>query len=149
MNWNWLPWCGDEQDGTKDSTYEDEVIQRCDHDFEQTTEQLGPDLVNSTIEDGHLVIPVNEVVEEFCEKCGEPGLDGEAHPYDSQDYTHLAPYDGKWSRVSHDLVFKPEFQKEPELSVSVALTGPEEDGGNGRVLVNRTDTAESPFDVTD
>jgi len=145
MNWNyWLPWRDYPQDGNEDLSYEEEVIERCDHDFEQTTEQLGPDFVSSTIEDGYLVVPVKEVVKEFCEKCGEPGYKGE-----TDDYITDTHYTGKWSRVSHHLVFKPEFRKEPDLSVSAALTEPEECGGENRVLVNQSDMTGALFTVTD
>lgn len=131
MNWNyWLPWRDYPQDDTEDSTYEDEVIERCDHDFEQTTETLGPDLANATIENGYFVVPVNELVEEFCEKCGEPGYQGEANPYD-----------GKWTRVGHHLVFEPAFQMDPDLTVSDALTEPVE--ADADIVVDKNGKAET------
>jgi len=151
VNWNyWLPWRDYPDVQVEDSSYEDEVIERCDHDFEQTTELLEPDMAQATIEDGFLVVPQMELVEEFCVKCGEPGLDGEAHPYEGRDYAYLAPYDGKWTRVAHRLAFRPDFEIDPGLSVSDALTEPEEqDDGNGRVLVNQSDESDEPFGVTD
>lgn len=164
MNWNyWLPWREYPQDDTEDSTYEDEVIERCDHDFKQTTETLGPDFRNITIEDGYLVVPVNELVEEFCTKCGEPGLDGEADPYDLPGNAYSAAYSGEWTRVGHHLVFEPAFEMDPDLNVSDALTEPVgadadfevgEDGetakvsgeDDNRVIVN---TSEETYGVTD
>lgn len=164
MNWNyWLPWREYPQNGTEDSTYEEQVIERCDHGFKQTTERLGPDLTDATITHGHLVVPVIEQVEEFCEKCGEPGYKGEADHYGARDYVYAAPYEGKWTRASHHLVFEPAFEMDPDLTVGDALTEPVEadadfevakDGetkkvsgeDDGRVIVN---TSEETYGVTD
>jgi hypothetical protein len=164
MNWNyWLPWRDYPQDDTEDSSYEDEVIERCDHDFEQTAELL-PNLAfgEATIEEGHIVVPQYEKVEEFCVKCGEPGLDGEANPY-ADDY--VGYFSGTWTRVGRRLAFKPTFEIDPDLSVSDAMMEPveqpadyvvDEDGtvekvedeeGAGRVIVNQSD--EAAFGVTD
>ena len=172
MNWNyWLPWRDYPQDDNEDLSYEEEVMERCDHDFEQTTARLGPDLANATIENGYLVVPVNEGVEEFCEKCGEPGYQGEPDRYKGRAYDvaytgewpYEAVYTGEWTRVSHHLVFEPAFEMDPDLSVGDALTEPveadadfevDEDGetttvsreDEGRVIVN---TSEKIYGVTE
>lgn len=167
MNWNyWLPWRSVEQNDDKDSTYESEVKERCDHDFEQTRDQLlDPNFSEATIDSGLLVVPQYEVVEEFCEKCGEPGYKGELHPYESSDYTYLAPYNGKWTRVAHRLAFEPAYEVDPDVSLSNALSEPveadadivvDEDGEaevveddeDGRILVSQGNH-DADFDVTD
>lgn len=148
MNWNyWLPWREYPED-SKDSTYETKVIERCDHDFEQTTEIIGPDLGKATIEDGYLVVPVKELVQEFCEKCGKPGYQGEANPYEEYDYAYSMDfYDGNWSRTSHKLAFEPAFEIEPGRSVADVPEKVGEDSPDpGRVLVNESD---QDYDVTD
>jgi len=142
MNWNyWLPWRECPQNGTEDSTYEEQVIERCDHDFKQTTKRLGPCLVNATIENGYLVVPVEERVEEFCEKCGKPG-----DRYKGRDYE--TAYTGEWTRISYRLVFEPAFKMDPDLSIEDALTEPVGADGEdeSRVIVN---TSEETYGVTD
>lgn len=155
MNWDTiLPWRSED---SEDSSYEDEVIDRCDHDFEQTTQPLPRcDLREAKFEDGLLVIPRYEEVEEFCTKCGEPGLDGEVHPYESKDFEYLTPYDGSWVRVAELAVFTPNFVMDPDLSVSDATTEEAEDDGENRVIVSREESEEeapavphTDFGVTD
>jgi len=156
MNWNWLPWRGAEESGTKDSTHEEEVIDRCDHDFEQTTELLPyPRFGEAKMEEGHLVVPHYERVEEFCTKCGEPGLDGEASPYGPGYVTNIT-FGGEWIRVAQHLVFKPDFVMDPDLSVSDAFTEEVEEEGENRVIVSREEEEEeaplvphTDFGVTD
>lgn len=127
MNLNyWLPWRSDSDD-SKDSTYEDEVIRRCDHDFEQTVElQPRPIIEEGYIEDGYLVFPQYELVEEFCTKCGEPGLHGEANPY-GDTYQSVMGFSGEWTRVARKLVIDPDFVMGPDCSVSDAVAEPVED----------------------
>jgi hypothetical protein len=165
MNWNyWLPWRDYPQNDSEDLIYEDEVIRRCDHDFNQTTTlQSSFNFREATIEEGFIVVPQYELVEEFCEKCGEPGIAGEpSKSYRSDGHIFC---NGKWRRVARRLAFKPTFEIDPNLTVSDAIAEPVEapadykvdgegdvtkvdnDDGSGRVLVNQSE--EASYGVTD
>lgn len=139
MNWNyWLPWRSYPDDGN-DSSYEERVKDRCDHDFKQSTELMGyPRFEEAQIEEGYLVIPQYELVDEFCTKCGAAGIDGNPDPYNENYLTVGGELSGEWSRIAHKLAFKPDMVLDPGLSVADALTEPEEpDDGDNRVIINR------------
>lgn len=159
MNWNyWLPWREYPQEDTNDSTLEAEVIDPCDHEFEEEAELLDSLRFGAAkFESGYIVIPRFEVVNEFCKKCGEPALDGEVHPYESHEYEFLTPYDGQYQRIAHKVAIEPDFRVDPDVDLSEAISEPvqadadivvdedgeaevvEEDDGNGRILVNKNE----------
>jgi hypothetical protein len=146
MNWNyWLPWRDYPQDDSKDSTYESEVIKRCDHDWgdwqEDEDGEARPVLYPQstfcpapTVENGHLVFAILTEKTKYCKLCGE------------QDGPRLVP-DGRGA-------IPLSFRLDEDVSLSEALSEPveadadfvvREDGetekvsgeDEGRVLVNR------------
>ena len=149
MNWNyWLPWRDYPSLDDEDFCYESRVIEQCDHEFEETTERIGANLDQAWVEDGLLLVPVMEKVQQFCRDCGEPGLNGEPFPYDSYEYEFVAPYDGEWVRMSHKLVFEADFIADRDVTVSEALVTEEDpDEEPGRIIVNSSD--DNQFDVAD
>lgn len=149
MNWNyWLPWRDYPQGGGNDSSYEEEVIDRCDHNFTETTElRSGLDWSEMEMVRDFMVVPQKELVEQFCKKCGEPGFKGKPYPYENHDYEFAARYNGQFVRTGRKIAFKPDFIISPDASLEDALDDPEEDDEPGRVLVNQSEEAE--YGVTD
>jgi hypothetical protein len=130
MNWNyWLPWREYPQDDGKDSNYEDEVIDRCDHEWggwcESENGKRHPVLApqnrfypSPRIEDGYLVFTVVAEKMKYCKFCGEamgPRLvdDGEA-------------------AIALDFVI------DSDRSISDALSCSDK-GDSGRILVNESE----------
>jgi hypothetical protein len=162
MNWNyWLPWRDYPRDDTEDSSYEDEVIERCDHnDYEWTPTDRSrkvlatPDTDSpgisqyfcAVIDEGHAVFNVMREEEAYCVDCGK---------------RVCAPTMRRVKKIALPI----NYEIDPGLSLSDGIAEPteqpadfvvDEDGeaekveneeGAGRVIVNQSDDA--AYGVTD
>jgi hypothetical protein len=122
MNWNyWLPWRDYPQDGGNDSSYEEEVIDRCRHRKTETrTDET--DLTNPTLESGHVLFDVFEIIEYYCEDCG-------------------VPLGTSTERKDERVAVPAEYYVDGDVDLEDALEEPEEDDEPGRVLVSQSDDA--------
>jgi hypothetical protein len=126
MNWNyWLPWRDYPQDGTKDSTYEREVIERCDHSWGDWTkiEDATSFVAEGYVEWDHLVFDIITDKARFCTECG-----------------HRGPV----RRVADGSVaLEIDYKIEDGVPLGTALPELEdEDNGSGRILVNQSNDTE-------
>jgi hypothetical protein len=158
MTWynpfSWFSSTDADNNESEDSTYEDEVIERCDHEFETTTELLDTAaLAEARLIEGHLVFPQYRLIEEYCENCGEPGYEGEPVSYPAYDYTGTGRVHrtGKRTEVAQTVAV-PLKELDPEVDPADALSADadyavDEDGeatviegeGEGRIIVNESE----------
>jgi hypothetical protein len=127
MNWNyWLPWRSYPAD-SEDSTYENRVIDRCDHQPEsRETKKSGRLLTEPELKNGFVVFKRVEQTEWFCTNCGARLSWPERE------------MDGK-------IAVEVSYEIEEGNSIEDVLEQPE---SGGRVIVNESEE-ESGYKITD
>jgi len=161
MSWglDFLRLSSEEQNDTKDSTFEDGVNGECDHDFVKETELLpNVQIQNATFESGHLLIPQLEKVTEYCDKCGVAGYMGDTQN-DNKFMTFAgdSTFTGEYTREARRLAFPVGYFVDSDVSLPEALSEPVEAGeaeiigdkdGNNRILVSQNE-GDTDYEVTD
>lgn len=123
MNWDyWLPWRNDQRE---DSTYEEQVIERCEHWPTGWVEASNAStyVTETYVEADHLVFNLATEKAQYCKRCGE-------------QLSTRRVADGK-------AVVEIDYKVEDGVRVGEALSEPvEEDDGSGRILVNKNDSSD-------